>query len=374
MYYILHGDEEFERSEVVSRLKARVMSDGLGDLNIVVLDGRRVGLNELVDACNAIPFLSDRRLVIVEGLLQRFEPSASSRARRSKARSPSTGELEYADKLAAYLPDLPPSTRLLFVETKTLSRSNPILKQARESSEGYVREFKPLRGGALQDWIRRRSREKGAEIRRDAVNMLMSYVGGNLRLLDQELEKLAALVNYAGPVTGDDVKTLVSAAHDDNIFALVDALGLRNRGRAMLELQELLAAGASELDLLAMMARQIRLILSVKDLVQEQGLNSGQIRRELRISRAFIVDKLLRQAQWFRIEELETIQRRILHLDQAIKTGRIEGSLALELLVVEICRREPSGPQRAYQGSRPDRTRSARASSSASPEQRSRYS
>lgn len=202
----------------------------------------------------------------------------------------------------------------------------------------------------------------------------MSYVGGNLRLLDQELEKLAALVNYAGPVTGDDVKTLVSAAHDDNIFALVDALGLRNRGRAMLELQELLAAGASELYLLAMMARQIRLILSVKDLVQEQGLNSGQIRRELRISRAFIVDKLLRQAQWFRIEELETIQRRILHLDQAIKTGRIEGSLALELLVVEICRREPSGPQRAYQGSRPERTRSARASSSASPEQRSRYS
>jgi DNA polymerase-3 subunit delta len=375
MYYVFHGDEEFRCSQAVAKLKAQIMSDGIGDLNIVVLDGKKVGLGELIGACNTVPFLTDRRLVIVEGLLGRLEPRVSSRAKkREKSRSPSASELEYADKLAAYLPDLPPSTRLVFVERKRLSSHNPILKQATDSSEAYVREFKQPGSGALQDWIRRQARRKGADITGDAVRMLISFVGQNMRLLDQELEKLVALVNYSGTITGDDVKALVHATHDPNIFSLVDALGLRDRQRAMLELQELLATGASDLYLLAMMARQIRLILSVKDLVEEKGLAPDATRRELRISHRFILEKLLRQARWFSIEELEMIQRRMLGIDQAIKTGSIEGSLALELLVVEVCRRESDAPKRGYQGRRRERTLSASSSSSLSPEQRSRYS
>jgi len=357
MYYVFHGDEEFRCSQAVAKLKAQIVSDGIGDLNIVVLDGKKVGLGELIGACNAVPFLTDRRLVIVEGLLGRLEPRASSRAKkREKSRSPSASELEYADKLAAYLPDLPPSTRLVFVERKRLSPHNPILKQATGSSEAYVREFKQPGSGALQDWIRRQARRKGADITGDAVRMLISFVGQNMRLLDQELEKLVALVNYSGTITGDDVKTLVHATHDPNIFSLVDALGLRDRQRAMLELQELLATGASDLYLLAMMTRQIRLILSVKDLMEEKGLAPDATRRELRISHRFILEKLLRQARWFSIEELEMIQRRMLGIDQAIKTGSIEGSLALELLVVEVCRRESKAPKRGYQGRRRERT------------------
>lgn len=375
MYYVFHGDEEFRCSRAVAKLKAQIMNDGMGDLNIVVLDGKKVGLGELIGACNAVPFLTDRRLVIVEGLLGRLEPRASSRAKkREKSRSPSASELEYADKLAAYLPDLPPSTRLVFVERKRLSSHNPILKQATDSSEAYVREFKQPGSGALQDWIRRQARRKGADITGDAVRMLISFVGQNMRLLDQELEKLVALVNYSGTINGDDVKALVHATHDPNIFSLVDALGLRDRQRAMLELQELLATGASDLYLLAMMARQIRLILSVKDLVEEKGLAPDATRRELRISHRFILEKLLRQARWFSIEELEMIQRRMLGIDQAIKTGSIEGILALELLVVEVCRRESDAPKRGYQGRRRERTLSASSSSSLSPEQRSRYS
>jgi len=70
MYYVFHGDEEFRCSQAVAKLKAQIISDGMGDLNIVVLDGSKVGLGELVGACNAVPFLTDRRLVIVEVFLR----------------------------------------------------------------------------------------------------------------------------------------------------------------------------------------------------------------------------------------------------------------------------------------------------------------
>lgn len=357
MFYVFHGDEEFTRSEQIAELKARIVRDGMGDLNITTLDGRAVGLGKLVNACNVMPFLTERRLIIVEGLLQRFDPPTRSPEKSGPRASPDARDADYAQELGAYLTRLPPSTRLVFVESKPLNRANPILKQALQSANGYVREFRRLGDAELRDWVRRRARQKGTDITREAVALLVSSVGHDLRLLDQELEKLAAYVSYARPITDREVRILVSAAHEANVFALVDALGLRNRPRALQQLRELLDSGASELYILAMIARQVRLILSVKDLAEEKGLDRQTIRRELRISHSFILDKLLRQSPRFSMEELEALQRAILKSDQAIKTGRIEGELALELLVIQMSQPSRGVSAPAHQGKSRSRTR-----------------
>jgi len=352
MYYIFHGDEEFTLSEEVAKLRAQIMGDGMGDLNITVLDGRKASLDEVVSACNTLPFLTSRRLVIVENLLQRFDPQE-----RAGDRAGAPSESDPAEKLAAYLPHLPPTTRLLFVESRSLSPKNPILKGAGQTKEAYVREFVKSAEGEAQNWALRRAKEKGASLSREVASLLISLVGHDLRLLDQELEKLAAHANYARPITEDDVRALVSPTYEDDIFALVDSFGLRDRQNAMRQLQQLLANGANELYLLTMIARQFRQILSVKDLAEERRLNSKDIRKELRISHDFIVEKLLRQGRQFSMEELEAILRQVLEVDQAIKTGRIEGRLALELLVVELCQRRAGSPERSYQGKSRSRTR-----------------
>ncbi len=362
MFYILHGDEEFTRSEEVRKLVVQVLADGMGDLNITRLDGRKLGLDDLINACNTIPFLTNRRLVIVENLLQRLDPqrrSAGAEAQTSddEPTEPSpVADSSLAAKLVAYLPQMPPTTRLVFIENKTLGRNNPVLKLAAQTEGSYEREFKPPDEAGLNTWIRQRAKLKGPGIAGDAAGLLASFVGADLRLLDQELEKLAALTGYARPISADDVRVLVSAAHDANIFAMVDTLGLRDAKRAMQQLQELIGSGANELYLLAMIARQFRLILSVKDLAQNRGLQQEDIRKELKISHSFIVEKLARQAQLFSMDELETILNRLLEIDQAIKTGRTTGPLGVELLVIEICSQRR--PQLAdYQGKSRARTR-----------------
>lgn len=358
MFYILHGEEEYTRSEAVSELRARVARDGMGDLNTTVLDGRRVRLQELMDACNTVPFLTSRRLVIVEGLLQRLESRESSRSEPGpgEAALPAS-EREYAERLMAYLPHLPSTARLVFVESKSIGRGNPILRGAKQIPGGFVREFKKPDAGDLREWIRHRATAKGVSVTRQAASLLASFVGDDLRLLDRELEKLAAFVDYARAITDEDVRALVGAAQEADIFALVDSLGLRHRKQAMQQLQRLLADGASDLYLLAMIARQIRLIIAVKDLVEEKRSRPDEIRRELRISHRFIVDKLLRQALRFDAEELGAILRRIVEIDQAIKTGRVEGSLALELLVLDICDRGSSAGAENHQERSLSRTR-----------------
>lgn len=339
MYYILHGDEEFSRAEAVANLKQQIMGDGMGDLNISVLDGRRATLNEVINACNTLPFLTDRRLVIVEDLLQRF--AGQGRSRRSKKDTspdgaPSDGNDEL-QKLLDYLPHLPPTTRLIFVESHTLGSSHAVLKEAANSKDAHVREYGPVLDAKLRDWVRARVQMKKAAITREAVELLITLVGADLRMLDTELEKLAAFVNYERPIAAEDVQAMVSASHEETIFALVDTLGLRQGRQAMHSLQELLAGDANELYILTMIARQFRLILGAKDLA-DRGASEAQIRQDLHVP-PFVVTKLLRQARHFQTEELKAIHRRVLEMDRAIKTGRIEARLALELLVIETCSR-----------------------------------
>jgi len=364
MFYIFHGEDELSRTEEVARLKALIAKEAAGDLNLTVLDGRRLSLAELMNACNALPFLAGRRLVIVHDFLQRLSGRRrSTSAEEEEAQGDSPGSPnEETTALLAYLPHLPPTTRLVFVESASLPPSHPMLKYAQGNPQGHVRAFPLLnprqeegRRG-LAAWIRRRAKEKGVEITAPAVAALIELIGGDLRALDQELEKLAAHAAYERAITLEDVRALTSAAQEANIFDLMDALGLRQRKEALALTARLFAEGANELYLLTMIARQVRLILLVKELAEEKHTPSGEIAKSLGL-RPFMVTRLLRQAQQFRAEELERLLRRVLEVDQAIKTGRIEGRLALDLLILEMCQRRPAAVSPPYQGSRASRTR-----------------
>lgn len=367
MFYVLHGDDEFTQSEEVARRKRQVMADGMGDLNVMELDGRRLTFEELVNACQIMPFLTDRRLVIVRDLLQRFEVARGARGRRrskgdaaadaaADAAGP-TGDdatlATFAQRLEKYLPQLPPSTRLLFVDAATLSSDNPIVGAAQRHDAGFVIEFTIPSGAALQEWVRRRAVQHGVAITRRAADLLTTFVGPNLRQLDQELAKLAAHGNYQREIEEEDVRVLVHAVGQADIFALVDSLGARQRQLALRHLHELLADRQNELYLLTMIARQVRQLLAAKELVEEGGVGIDELRRELKLSHRFIAEKLVRQARVFRMEELEALLRRVAEVDQAIKTGQIEGPLALEMLIVEACRRGPVDPGRRDLPTRP---------------------
>lgn len=348
-------------------MKQQVMAGGMGDLNVLELDGRRLVFEELVNACQMLPFLTERRLVVVRDLLQRFEGARAARGRGSGTEEGAGGEGEFARRLVAYLPQMPPSTRLLFAEAATLNKSNPIVKAALQRKDGFVKEFFIPSGGALHDWVRRRASHHGVSITREATDLLTVSVGPNLRQLDQELAKLAAHGDYHRAIEEQDVRALVHAAQQSDIFGLVDSLGARQREVALRRLHELLADRQNELYLLAMVARQVRLILAAKELVDEGGMGVDEVWRELKLSRRFIAEKLVSQARIFRMEELEALLRRVAEVDQAIKTGQIEGTLALEMLIVESCgmdaiprRRTPSeaGQSRGrHQPSRSARTR-----------------
>lgn len=331
-FYVLHGKDEFSRSETLADFRRRLGPPDTVDLNTTVLDGKKLTLSKLHHACDAVPFLAEKRLVIVEGLLSRLTPR--------KGQSLSDANQKLLDELATYLPHLPPTTRLVMVEDRTISAKHPIVKLAKQEQQGYVKRFERPDARALPQWIRRRVQEYGGDIESQAAHRLAAIVGTDLRLLDQEITKLVTYRDGEGAITETDVETLVPYSQDAVIFDLVDALGHRDGSSAAQTLHRLIDEGEHPLGLLGMVIRQFRLLIQVKTL-KERGASSREIAETLGIH-PFPARKLYNQATHFTSAQLQKVYRYLSETDLDIKTGKIDPEIALDLLVAGLAATEAS--------------------------------
>jgi len=338
-YYIIHGSDELRRTRLLDQMRGDLRGDAaVGDLNTSVFDGRQVSMGELRHVCDSSPFFADRRMVIVHGLLSRLATE-----RRGKDQEQSQGEEPswkrgFVKELLDYLPKLPETTRLLFVENKALDDSHPVVKFAESQGEGkgaYIRLYQAPEEKDLPDWIQQQVEEKGGRISQDGALFLAELVGSDLRLLESEVDKLLSYVN-GRPVTKTDVEILVSRARETNVFDLVGCLGRRQTDRALKLLHGLLDDGEPALVILSMVARQVRLLIQVSAL-RTLGLVEGDMARRLGLQ-PWLPRRLLAQAQNFSMADLEAAHQLLVETDRSIKTGQMEDVLALDLLVVDLTR------------------------------------
>jgi DNA polymerase-3 subunit delta len=335
MYYIFHGEDEFSRTEQVGKFRAQMGDPQFADLNTLAFDGRKVTLGELQHACDAVPFLSDKRLVIVEGMLARFEPRRKSDQSEGEPHEEEANPA-LAKELVEYLAHLPGTTRLIFVETKTLAKNNPILKYAvGDKQNAHVKAFEEFQARDLPRWIRDRVKAKGGTFESGAVEELAQHVGSDLRLLDNEIDKLMMYRNKQS-VRVADVRTLVASVHESDVFALVDALGHREAGAALKLLHAQIDHNAAPGYILSMIVRQFRLLVQIKDL-GARGKTLDAAREQLKLH-PFVAEKTWKQALNFTMPQLHAIYQKLLDTDVAIKTGRSEPDVALDLLIVELTR------------------------------------
>lgn len=314
MLYLLYGPDEFARTEELARIKAQVPPD-LADLNITVLDGRRLKLDALAAACEAIPFLADRRVVVVHDLLKH--------QRAGKDR----------DELRAYLERVPPTCDLVFVESEDFDKRSAVFTYLKKAGE--LHEFQPKQGAELLRWVAERARMLGVTIEPAAAQRLVTFAGNEGRALVNELSKLASYVGAGGRITAHDVELMVADDQEQNLFAFIDEVSARRRGPALASLRRLLDEGQAATYILFMVARQVRVLLGVKELAA-QRLRLEEIAARLG-QKPFVVRKALEQARGFSDADLLRLHDRVLELDQATKTGRFEAAAGLELLVAELC-------------------------------------
>ena len=314
MISLFFGADDLAIAEAVAACKAVIPAD-FADLNIVTLDGRKLKLPTLATACDAVPFLSDSRLVIIEGALKHLKSGNEREAIR------------------AYLPNVPPCTKVIFIEGAEIDRRSSLFSYLKQSAE--IREFQPRQGAQLQQWLRERAAERDVQLRPEAGALLVELAGNDGRTLLNELEKLAMYAGPGGAVGPGEVRLLVTDDGESSVFEFVDALAARQLPRALQLLHALFADGVAAHYLLFMAGRQTRILLAVAELAARR-MSPEAMAAELG-QKPFVVRKALGQANQFDHAALMRLHDRLVELDQSTKTGRIEPEAALELLVAETC-------------------------------------
>ena len=330
MIYLFHGDEDFGKSERIAKIKARL--GDLAEMNTTVLAGRSLNLEELRHHCDVPPFLGDFRLVIVHDLLTRLGKSKGPDGKASQSGK------AFLKELAEYVPRIPESTTLILDESKKVAARNPVLKAIiKLEDQGEVKHFgtPQVRRGELAAWVKKRAQAMHIRLDKRVPDDLATFIGPNLRLIDSELEKLAM---YAGDrvITQRDVALLSPYARESSVFDMVDALGNRNTVKAFRLLAQMRNQGSHALYLLKMIVRQYRILLKVKDLMA-QGLRKDEIASTIKLH-PYPTQKAMSQCRNYTVAQLISIYDRLLETDVAIKTGRLEADLALDMLVVELAR------------------------------------
>ena len=330
LIYVFHGDDTFSANEALAELAEAVGPPDLRALNTSRFDAGGFSVNAFLAAAMVVPFLAERRLVVVHGLLEAVAGPGSG-GRRGR-RPPGEG-LGAAAGLPQALANTPDFTDAVFLDAK-VTQGNPLLREIQALGEErvQVRSFPPLRRDDLKQWVRERAARKGARLSPNAVDLLAEYVGPNLWAMDNELEKLAIYRSGGEMVEASDVEALTASLRESSVFDLVDML-MEGRGdRAMAKLQALLTEGAGGPYLVSMVARQARLTALGQELLR-LGTPRDQWGQRLGVASDFVVRKTADQARRFPAQSIGALYRLLVEADMAMKSGERPEEVVLVELV-----------------------------------------
>ncbi len=315
MIYLFYGDDELSILEATQDLIRNVGTDDLRDHNVIRLDKQSINPVDLTASVSAVPFLSERRLVIVNEFFS-----------KTKGKK----QVKGWENLSQIVKNIPPTNDLLFRESQDSFKSNSLFKQIAELAS--VREFAMPHGSAINKWIQERVNDKGGDIDNKAISRLAHVIGPNTWALDAEIEKLILYANDR-QISSSDIDLLTTDNHQDNIFRAVD-MALNGNPHAMASVKTILNGSESPGYILAMIHRQVRLLITAKMSHGEQ-ISRNDLSKQLNL-RGYAMDKLLEEVRRHNLSKLMAAHSLLAETDEKIKTGKLTDMLALEMLLGEL--------------------------------------
>ncbi|MCJ7567433.1 MAG: DNA polymerase III subunit delta [Anaerolineales bacterium] len=311
--YLLVGDDRFAISEFVESLRGKIGDTTVADMNTQQFSGDRLDHGAFEEACLSIPFLSSRRIVILDHAEKVVKVE---------------GSREFMFSLLDRLPD---STALVIIENvqtkgnKSKRKPSPLVSWVEANSDqGKIWRFSSPQGAQFISWVKDRCSSLGGAMSADAARLLAESVMDDPYLAHQEIVKLLDYVNLERPIELMDVEKLTPFRGQTNIFAMVDAVGERRMSDANRYLHSVLSEEDS-IYVFAMVIRQFRLLIQAQAALEE----GKEIASELNIPN-FVAQKIASQARAFSASELERIYHELLTIDISVKNSQIDLDAALE--------------------------------------------
>lgn len=306
--YLLYGTEDYLKRQYRDKLKHALVEPD-DTMNFSAYEGKDINPKELIDLSETLPFFKEKRMILVEN---------SGFFKNS------------CDDLAEYMSQVPESTCFVFVEEEVDKRSK-LFKAA--SRAGSTVEFETPKEDMLIRWILGRIQREGKKITQSVMQLFLSKTGSDMENIDKELEKLVCYTLDKTEISAADVEAICTGQTENKIFEMIDAISARNQKKALDLYYDLLALKEAPMRILFLIARQFQNLLLIKSM-SAKGYPAVSIAKTAGMP-SFAVQKNLRQAGAFKINQLKEAIEDCGQAEEDVKTGRMADQLAVELLIVK---------------------------------------
>jgi len=344
MLIFLYGEDNFRSRLKLNELKDKYLReiDKLGS-GLKILAGAKAVFSQIAEAVSPSSLLSKKRLIVVEDIfLNKDQAILEKLLDYFKKRETSDNIIVFWES-GLKLKKIRNAMAPMFIGGD--GQDKPLNKKQAEffkflTKQKYAYSFNLLSNTESAGWAKKQASSRGGKISAKAAELLVGLVGVDGWQISNELDKL---VNYkaANKLTGaeadievEDVRNLVQGNFSENIFALTDALSVRNKALAAKLLTEQLEAGLDEGRLLNMFVWQFRALLQIKQ-ATEAGLSQRQIASQLKLH-PYVAQKGLAQARNFTLPILKNMLSRLAEIDYQVKSGRGDFLAGLNMLIATI--------------------------------------
>lgn len=305
--YLLYGEERYLKKQYTDKLKKALCNDG-DDMNTHYFEGKNLPVGEIIDLAETLPFLAERRVIFISdsGLFK------------------SGGE-----KMAEYLATPNESTCFVFTESEVDKRSK-LYKTVQ--SKGCVSEFTMQDESTLKRWIAGILSKDNKKITENSVQYFLTKTGTDMENIRMELEKLICYCLDREVITNGDIDTVCTNRISNHIFDMIDAIANKQTATALQLYYDLLALKEPPMRILFLIARQYNILLQVKEL-KSHGFDNKVIASKIGIP-PFAVGKYAAQASRFKTADLKQALKQCVESEEAVKTGRMNDVMSVEILIV----------------------------------------
>ena len=305
--YLLYGEEAYLRKQYKNRLKEAIIGDD--SMNYHYYEGKGVTIGEVIDQAETMPFFSEKRLILMEN----------------------TGLFKGGgEELSEYLKSPAQTVYFHFVETEVDNRSK-LYKTV--SAKGCAVEFGIQDENTLKRWVLGMVKRENKKISEPALNFLLEMTGTDMENIQKEMEKLFCYCMDQDAITERDIVQICTKRISSHIFDMINAIADRKQKKALELYYELLALKEPPMRILFLITRQFNLLLQVKELAGK-GYQGRAIGEKVGLP-GFVAGKYVTQASRFQKEELRETVEACVEAEEAIKTGRLNDNMSVELLIVK---------------------------------------
>lgn len=321
--YLLYGTEGFLINETKQLLLNHILDEEEMDFNFSAYDLEETPIELALEDAETYPFLGERKVIFLHN------PSFLT-AEKSKEK------VEHnLSRLESYLKEPAPYTVMVIsAPYEKLDERKKITKELKRNT--VIVEAKKLNEHELKNWIKERAKANGIEFESNALDLLLALVGTNMFMISSEVNKLALYASGEKKIDAELVEKLVARSLEQNIFTLIEKVVQRKLDEALRIYFDLLKQNEEPIKILALLAGQFRLIYQVKEL-SRRGYGQQQMATYLKIH-PFRVKLAAGQASKFTDEELASLMKLMAEADYQMKTGGMNKSLLIEMLLFRLKR------------------------------------